>query len=85
MLLKLSKVLLMNLTEKENLAGVTLLIDTGFARIPYVLQFSVKNFNGFKLKTPTLDVRWFQNSHLTSNLSIVDCQKVKAALVVRIW
>ena len=66
MLLKLSKVLLMNLTEKENLAGVTLLIDTGFARIPYVLQFSVKNFNGFKLKAPTLDVRWFQNSHLTS-------------------
>ena len=85
MLLKLSKVLLMNLTEKENLAGVTLLINTGFARIPYVLQFSVKNFNGFKLKAPTLDVRWFQNSHLTSNLSIVDCQKVKAALVVRIW
>ena len=85
MLLKLLKVLLMNLTEKENLAGVTLLIDTGFARIPYVLQFSVKNFNGFKLKAPTLDVRWFQNSHLTSNLSIVDCQKVKAALVVRIW
>ena len=32
MLLKLSKVLLMNLTEKENLTGVRLLIDTGFAR-----------------------------------------------------
>ena len=65
----------MNLTEKENLAGVTLLIDTGFARIPYVLQFSVKNFNGFKLKSPTLDVRWFQNSHLTS-------KKWKKALVL---
>ena len=51
-----SKVLLMNLTKKENLTGVTLLIDTGFARFLYVLQFSVKNFNGFKLKSPILDV-----------------------------
>ena len=25
----------------------------------------VKNFNGFKQKFPILDVRWFQNSHLT--------------------
>ena len=56
MLLKLSKVLLMNLTENENLAGVTLLIDTDFARFLYVLQFSVKKFNGFKLKSPILDV-----------------------------
>ena len=31
-LLKLSKMLLMNLTEEENLTGVSLLIDTGFAR-----------------------------------------------------
>ena len=49
MLLNLSKVLLMNLTEKENLTGVT-----GFAR--FLLQFSVKTFNGFKLKPPILDV-----------------------------
>ena len=65
MLLKLSKVLLMNLTENENLAVVTLLIDTDFARFLYVLQFSVKKFNGFKLKSPILDVWWFQNSYLT--------------------
>ena len=32
MLLKLSKMLLMNLAEEENLTGVSLLIDTGFAR-----------------------------------------------------
>ena len=51
-----SKVLLTNLTNKENLTGVTLLIDTGFARFLYVLQFSVKNFNGFMLKSPILDV-----------------------------
>ena len=56
MLLKLSKVLLINLTENENLIGVTLLTDTGFARFLYVLLFSVKNFNGFKLKSPILDV-----------------------------
>ena len=31
MLLKLSKMLLMNLTEQENLTGVSLLIDTDFA------------------------------------------------------
>ena len=60
-----SKVLLMNLTKEENLTGVTLLIDTGFARFLYVLQFCVKKFNGFKLKSPVLDVWWFQNSHLT--------------------
>ena len=52
----LSKVLLMNLTKKENLSGVTLLIDTGFVRFLYVLQFSVKRFNGYKLKSPILDV-----------------------------
>ena len=52
----LSKVLLMNLTKKGDLTGVNLLIDTGFARFLYVLQFSVKNFNGFKLKSPILDV-----------------------------
>ena len=28
-------------------------------------QISVKNFNGFKQKSPILDVEWFQNSHLT--------------------
>ena len=33
MLLKLSKMLLMNLTEEENLGGVSLLIDTGFCQI----------------------------------------------------
>ena len=49
MLLNLSKVFLMNFTEKENPTGVT-----GFARFLY--QFSVKNFNGFKLKSPILDV-----------------------------
>ena len=65
MLLKLSKVLLINLTENENLIGVILLTDTGFARFLYVLLFSVKTFNGFKLKSPILDVWWFQNSHLT--------------------
>ena len=32
MLLKLSKVSLMNLTKEENPIGVSLLIDTGFAR-----------------------------------------------------
>ena len=32
MSLKLPKVLLMNLTGKENLTGLTLLIDTGFGR-----------------------------------------------------
>ena len=57
--------LLINLTENENLIGVTLLTDTGFARFLYVLLFSVKNFNGFKLKSPILDVWWFQNSQLT--------------------
>ena len=41
--------LLMNLTEKENLTGNSLLIDAGFARFRLVLQFSVKTFNGFKL------------------------------------
>ena len=51
-----SKVLLMNLAKEENLTGVTLLIDTGFARFLYVLQFCVKKFNGFKLKSPVLDV-----------------------------
>ena len=49
MSLKLSKILLMNLTEEENLTGVSLIIDTGFARFMQVLQFSGKNFNGFKL------------------------------------
>ena len=52
----LSKVLLINLTKKENLTGVTLLIDTGFARFLYVLQFCVKEFNEFKLKSLVLDV-----------------------------
>ena len=61
MLLKLSKMLLMNLTEDENLTGVSLLIYTSFARFLYVLQFSVKNFNGFELlniftKSPIFDV-----------------------------
>ena len=51
MLLNLSKVLLMNLTEKENLTGVT-----GFDRFLQVLQFYVKKINGFKLKSPILDV-----------------------------
>ena len=60
MLLNLSKVLLTNLTEKENLTGVT-----GFARFLQVLQFSVKNFNGFQLKSLILDVWWFQNLYLT--------------------
>ena len=46
----------MNLTKKDNLTGVTLLIDTGFARFLCVLQFSVKTFNRFKLKSPILDV-----------------------------
>ena len=32
MLLKLSKMLLMNLTEEENLTGIVLLIDTCLAR-----------------------------------------------------
>ena len=60
MLLNLSKVLLTNLTEKENLTGVTV-----FARFLQVLQFSVKNFNGFQLKSLILDVWWFQNLYLT--------------------
>ena len=51
--------LLINLTEKENLTGVT-----GFGGYLYVLQFSAKNLYVFKLKSPILDV-WFQNSHLT--------------------
>ena len=51
MILNLSKVLLMNLTEKENLTGIT-----GFVRFLQVLQFSVKKFNGFKMKSPILDV-----------------------------
>ena len=60
----------MNLTEKENLTGVSLLIDSGFARFLYVLQFSVKNFNGFKLlniftKPPIFNVWQLQDSHLT--------------------
>ena len=45
MLLKLWKMLLMNLTEKENLARVSLLTDTGFARFLQVLQISGKTFN----------------------------------------
>ena len=61
MLLTLSKMLLMNLAEEENLTEVSLLIDTGFARLQQVLQFSVKNFNEFKLlnfftKSPIFDV-----------------------------
>ena len=44
----------MNLMVKENVTGVTGF--TGFARFLLVLQFSVKNFNGFKLKSPILDV-----------------------------
>ena len=39
----------MNLTQEENLIGVSLLIDTGFARFLYVLQFSVKKINEVKL------------------------------------
>ena len=50
--------LLINLTEKENLTGVT-----GFGGYLYVL-LSAKNLYVFKLKSPILDV-WFQNSHLT--------------------
>ena len=53
MLLNLSKMLLINLTEKENLTGVT-----GFGGYLYVLQFSAKNLYVFKLKSPILDV-WF--------------------------
>ena len=33
--------LLMNLTEEENLAGVCLLIDTGFVRYLFVFVFSI--------------------------------------------
>ena len=54
----------MNLTGKENVTGVT-----GFARFLQPPQFSVINFNGFSLKSPILDVFWFQNSHLTLNLT----------------
>ena len=51
----------MNLTEEENLTGISLLIDTGFAKFLKVLQFSVKKFNGFELlniftKSPIFDV-----------------------------
>ena len=54
--------LLMNLTAEENLTGVSLLIDIGFARFLSVLQFSLKDFNGFKLlniftKSLIFDVR----------------------------
>ena len=63
MISNLSKVLLMNLTERENVTGLT-----GFVRFLQVLRFSVKNFNGFNLKSPILDVRWFQNSYLTLTL-----------------
>ena len=57
----LALMLLRNLTEKENLTGVSLRIYTGFARFLKVLQFSVKSFNGFKLlnmftKSSILDV-----------------------------
>ena len=52
MLLNLSKMLLINLTEKENLTGVT-----GFGGYLYVL-LSAKNLYVFKLKSPILDV-WF--------------------------
>ena len=53
--------LLMNLTEDENLAQVSLLIDTGFASFLLVLPFPVKKFNGIKLlniftKSPILNV-----------------------------
>ena len=61
MLLKLLKTLLMNLTEEENLTGVSLLIDTGFAKFQLVLQFYVQRFNEFKLlnvftKSPIFDM-----------------------------
>ena len=61
MLLKLLKMLLMNLTEEENLTGVSLLIDTGFAKFQLVLQFYVQRFNEFKLlnvftKSPIFDM-----------------------------
>ena len=36
MLLRLSKLLSINLTEKHSLIGVILLIDTGFARYVFV-------------------------------------------------
>ena len=61
MLLKLLKTLLMNLTEEENLTGVSLLIGTGFAKFQLVLQFYVQRFNEFKLlnvftKSPIFDM-----------------------------
>ena len=61
MLLKLSKMLLMNFKENENLTGVSLPIDTGFVIFLQILQFFIKNFNGFKLlniftNPPILDV-----------------------------
>ena len=51
----------MKLTEEVNLTGVSLLIDTGFARFLQVLWFSMKNFNGFKVlniftKSPIFDM-----------------------------
>ena len=51
----------MNLTEEENLTGVSLLIDTGFVKFQLVLQFYVQRFNEFKLlnvftKSPIFDM-----------------------------
>ena len=44
------------------------------------LQFSVKHFNGFKLKSPILDVWWIQNWHLTLINEKVLVLSVKLAL-----
>ena len=61
MLLKLSKSLLMNLAEEENL---------NFCQISLGLSVFCKNINRFKslnifTKSPVLDVWPVQNSHLT--------------------
>ena len=53
--------LLINLTKEVNLTRVVLPINTSFARFLLVLQFSLKNFNGFKVlniftKSAALDV-----------------------------
>ena len=62
----------MNLTEKENLTGVT-----GFVRSLPVLQFSVKKYNGFKLKSQfllCLDNIHDQLHAITANLQVLSAE-----------
>ena len=70
MLLKFSKIFLLNSTEEGNLTEVSLLVFTDFARFLQIIQFSVKKIIvlkslNFFTKSLILDVWRVQNLHLT--------------------